>query len=96
MAGGAKEKNVSIDICAGDSCKEHKSKKLRMRLEALVEEWGLTEEVMIAKCGCLGRCKQGIAAELRPGNKILKELKPKHAERLLEQVITLLKGRSRH
>jgi NADH:ubiquinone oxidoreductase subunit E len=86
---GSKEKKTvkAIYVCAGDACKENKSKKLRASLEDLLEERGLIEYVTVAKCGCLGCCKHGIAVELRPANMVLKHLKPKHAEQVLAQAL---------
>ncbi len=87
---GSKEKKAgtAIYVCAGDACKENKSKKLRTRLEELLEQRGLAETVRVEKCGCLGCCKQGIAAELRPANRVLKHLKPKHAEEVLAHALS--------
>lgn len=82
--------SVTILVCGGDACKENSSKKLRKKLEELVEKKGLEKSVFVEKAGCLDDCKKGPVVQIVPGKEVVKGVKPKHAEEILEKALAQL------
>ena len=76
----------TISVCAGTKCVENNSKKLRKRLEALVQEHNLEDSVRIEKCECLKVCKNGPVVLVNPGGRRVENVRPKSARELLEAV----------
>jgi (2Fe-2S) ferredoxin len=81
------EDTLRILVCNGKHCKENKSKKLRSRLNDLVEERGLAHLVTVDSANCLGKCKSGPVVRIQPIGKVLTEVKPKHAEEVLNAAL---------
>ena len=78
---------IVLSVCAGDSCSDKKSKKLRTQLKRLVAEQRLEEIVRVKKCSCRGECSDAPVVEVKPGEKCVKDLHPKAAAQLLEEVL---------
>ena len=89
--GGTGSKRTVIAVCAGDSCADEGSKKLRKRLEELIEERELNDLVRVSKCSCRDLCGKGPVIEVQPHDVIIKKAKPKRAGDVLDEVLTIVK-----
>jgi len=77
-----------VAVCGGDTCKEGKSKKVRARLEALIEARGLNGNVKVKKTSCQKRCSKGPV--VRVGDALVEGVKPKDAGRLLNRALAAM------
>ncbi|HBT18691.1 MAG TPA: hypothetical protein DEA52_01390 [Clostridiaceae bacterium] len=59
---------MKVEICVGSSCHVKGSYEVVKNLEAFLEEEGLTKEVSLGGCFCMGHCTQGVS--LRIGEKV--------------------------
>lgn len=78
--------SYTITVCCGHTCLDGKSKKLRSRLKALVEEQGLKGRVKVKKGSCLKDCSRGPIVEIDPGGRRFEGVRPKAARRLLAEL----------
>jgi NADH:ubiquinone oxidoreductase subunit E len=78
---------VRILVCTGTHCKEHKAKKLKNRLNEMIEERGLEDRIEAESSNCLGKCKHGPVIRIKPFEELLTEVKPRHAAELLDSVL---------
>lgn len=75
-----------ISVCAGSSCSEKGSKKVRAKLKRMVKKRELGARVKVKKCSCLGDCGKGPVVTIEPGGNRVKRVTPKRAKKLLARV----------
>ena len=76
-----------IFVCAGDSCRERKSKKLFKRLIECIEERKLTDTVRCVGTECMGQCENGPNVIACSGGIAVRGVKPKNADTLLDNLL---------
>ena len=86
MAKKSAKRKYRISVCAGSSCSDKGSKKVRAKLKKLVKKRELDDRVKVKKCSCLGDCGEGPVVTIEPGGNRVKRVTPKRAKKLLEKV----------
>ena len=81
------ENRPHILVCNGKHCKESKSKKIKSRLKDLIEERDVGHLVAVESANCLGKCRSGPVVRIQPIGKVLTEVKPRHAEQVLNAAL---------
>ena len=74
-------------VCEGDSCREHKSKKVAKRLKEAVTAHQLEATVSVRKCDCMKNCKRGPIVRIQPGDIEHERVKPKEAAAILDALL---------
>jgi NADH:ubiquinone oxidoreductase subunit E len=79
---------LTIRICQGGGCKDHKAKKVLKRFQQLIAEQDLEETVRIKTRDCMSHCGHGpvVAADSIKG--VFEEVKPKNAEKILTRILS--------
>ncbi len=84
MAKKSQKRLWTILVCDGDSCREHKSKKVAKRLKETVKAHQVDATIAVRKCDCLKHCKRGPIVRIQPGNIEHEYVKPKEAAAILD------------
>jgi NADH:ubiquinone oxidoreductase subunit F (NADH-binding)/(2Fe-2S) ferredoxin/NAD-dependent dihydropyrimidine dehydrogenase PreA subunit len=82
---------MQILICGGTGCLSSDSKELRDRLQALLDEKGLGDEVRLVMTGCFGLCERGPIVVIHPDNVFYAHVRPRDAREIVNEHI--IKGR---
>ncbi len=77
----------TILVCDGDSCREHKSKKVAKRLKEAVKTHQLEQSVAVRKGDCMKHCKRGPIVRIQPANIEYERVKPKEAAAILDALL---------
>ena len=55
---------MRITVCLGDSCHLKGTRQVAERLQALIAENGLKDEIDLTGAFCMGRCRTGVSVTL--------------------------------
>ena len=55
---------MRITVCLGDSCHLKGTRQVAERLQQLIAENGLKDEIDLTGTFCMGRCRSGVSVEL--------------------------------
>ena len=80
-----------ILICGGTGCKASESDQIGERLNAILKEKSLENDVQVLFTGCFGFCEKGPIVKILPDNTFYTQVKPADAEEIIEEHI--IKGR---
>jgi NADH:ubiquinone oxidoreductase subunit F (NADH-binding)/(2Fe-2S) ferredoxin/NAD-dependent dihydropyrimidine dehydrogenase PreA subunit len=80
-----KEGHFRVMVCAGTGCVSCNAFKVRERLEAELEERGLSEKVKVVITGCNGFCAEGPIMVVQPDGIFYKKLIPEEIPALVEE-----------
>ena len=87
---------MHILVCGGTGCTSSSSMKIIERLEALISENGMADEIKVVKTGCFGLCAQGPIMMIYPDHLMYTQVQPEDVEEIFEnhvkcgQVVTRL------
>ena len=87
---------MHILVCGGTGCTSSSSMKIIERLEALISENGMADEIKVVKTGCFGLCAQGPIMMIYPDHLMYTQVQPEDVDEIFEnhvkcgQVITRL------
>ncbi len=76
-----------ILVCGGDTCSDHKSKKLHKRLEGEIDHRKLEDSLRCVRTDCIGKCDDGPNVMISPGAIWLCGAKPKDAKAILDDLL---------
>jgi len=79
---------VTLLVCTKGKCAKNRSEKTCQRLRELVDERGLDDVIEVKKCGCLGYCKDGPNVMIEETGKVLTDIAPKKAGRVIEKILS--------
>lgn len=82
-----KSGKVKICVCMDSKCKDKDAKKVRKRLEALVEERDAGDAVKVKKVDCIGDCSKAPIVELRPGKTQFRKVGVSDAESIVDAAV---------
>ena len=80
-----------ILICGGTGCKASESDQIGEKLNAILKEKSLENDVQVLFTGCFGFCEKGPIVKILPDNTFYTQVKPADAEEIIEEHI--IKGR---
>ncbi|WP_319501195.1 NADH-quinone oxidoreductase subunit NuoF [uncultured Draconibacterium sp.] len=78
-------------ICGGTGCKASESDEIKNRLNQLINEHGLADEVQVVLTGCFGFCEKGPIIKVLPDNTFYVQVTPHDVVEIVEEHI--VKGR---
>jgi NADP-reducing hydrogenase subunit HndC len=78
-------------ICGGTGCKASESTEIKKRLDILLKEHGLTNEVQVVLTGCFGFCEKGPIVKVLPDNTFYVQVTPHDVVEIVEEHV--IKGR---
>ena len=87
---------MHILVCGGTGCTSSSSMKIIEKLEALISENGMADEIKVVKTGCFGLCAQGPIMMIYPDHLMYTQVQPEDVEEIFEnhvkcgQVVTRL------
>ena len=87
---------MHILVCGGTGCTSSSSMKIIERLEALIAENGMADEIKVVKTGCFGLCAQGPIMMIYPDHLMYTQVQPEDVDEIFEnhvkcgQVVTRL------
>ena len=87
---------MHILVCGGTGCTSSSSMKIIERLEALISENGMADEIKVVKTGCFGLCAQGPIMMIYPDHLMYTQVQPDDVDEIFEnhvkcgQVVTRL------
>ncbi len=82
---------INILVCTGGGCVASGALEVSAAFREAIDRFGLDGEIRIIETGCLGPCASGPVAAVYPDGVLYQNLKPEHAEEIVEE--HLLKGR---
>ena len=88
------EQNIckrEILVCGGTGCQSADSQSIINRLNEMIKEAGLLNDVKVHTTGCFGFCEKGPVVKIYPDNVFYIHVKPEDAEEIVQQ--HLLKGK---
>ena len=71
-------------VCDGEACRKAGSRDLIKQLKAELKQRGAAKRWTVARCSCLDACEDKILAVAMPSGVCYRNLRPKHAEAMLE------------
>ncbi len=81
----------NVLVCTGAGCVASGALELSAAFRESLQRFKLAGEVQVIETGCLGPCAVGPVAVIYPDGVLYQNLKPEHADRIVEE--HLLKGR---
>ena len=87
---------MHILVCGGTGCTSSSSMKIIEKLEALISENGMADEIKVVKTGCFGLCAQGPIMMIYPDHLMYTQVQPEDVDEIFEnhvkcgQVVTRL------
>ncbi|WP_319269484.1 NADH-ubiquinone oxidoreductase-F iron-sulfur binding region domain-containing protein [uncultured Draconibacterium sp.] len=78
-------------ICGGTGCKASESDEIKKRLNQLIHDLGLEDEVQVVLTGCFGFCEKGPIVKVLPDNTFYVQVTPNDVVEIVEEHI--VKGR---
>ncbi|WP_163321880.1 NADH-quinone oxidoreductase subunit NuoF [Draconibacterium mangrovi] len=78
-------------ICGGTGCKASESDEIKNRLNQLISDFGLADEVQVVLTGCFGFCEKGPIIKVLPDNTFYVQVTPNDVVEIMEEHI--VKGR---
>ncbi len=78
-------------ICGGTGCKASESNEIKNRLEQLLKNLDLDDEVQVVMTGCFGFCEKGPIVKVLPDNTFYVQVTPHDVVEIVEEHI--VKGR---
>lgn len=78
---------AALYVCTGKHCKEDGAKKTLARLRANLQSEPFSGQFRAEACGCLNKCGKGPAVRIEPQGLVLKRVKPKKCESLLQELL---------
>ncbi|WP_319231844.1 NADH-quinone oxidoreductase subunit NuoF [Draconibacterium orientale] len=78
-------------ICGGTGCKASESDEIKKRLNQLIHDLGLADEVQVVLTGCFGFCEKGPIVKVLPDNTFYVQVTPNDVVEIVEEHI--VKGR---
>ncbi|WP_297090929.1 NADH-quinone oxidoreductase subunit NuoF [uncultured Draconibacterium sp.] len=78
-------------ICGGTGCKASESDEIKNRLNKLIQDLGLEDEVQVVLTGCFGFCEKGPIIKVLPDNTFYVQVSPSDVVEIVEEHI--VKGR---
>jgi NADP-reducing hydrogenase subunit HndC len=78
-------------VCGGTGCKASESTEIKKRLDILLKEHGLTNEVQVVLTGCFGFCEKGPIVKVLPDNTFYVQVTPHDVVEIVEEHV--IKGR---
>ena len=82
---------INVLVCTGGGCVASGAMEVSAAFKEAIDRFGLDGEIRIIETGCLGPCASGPVAAIYPDCVLYQNLKPEHAEEIVEE--HLLKGR---
>ncbi len=77
----------AIVLCGGTGCLSSNSAEIKAKIDALLEEKGLTERVSCNLVGCFGFCSQGPFVKIYPEDTLYRLVKIDDVEEIIEKDI---------
>ena len=77
----------AIVLCGGTGCLSSNSAEIKEKIDALLEEKGLTERVSCNLVGCFGFCSQGPFVKIYPEDTLYRLVKIEDVEEIIEKDI---------
>ena len=77
----------AIVLCGGTGCLSSNSAEIKEKIDALLEEKGLTERVSCNIVGCFGFCSQGPFVKIYPEDTLYRLVKIEDVEEIIEKDI---------
>jgi len=84
-------RRIDVLICGGAACLSSHSRELKSRIEEVVADRGLTDEVSLVETGCMGPCEMGPVMVVYPEGSFYVKLADGDIERIVDE--HFLKGR---
>ena len=84
-------RRIDVLICGGAACLSSHSRELKSRIEEVVADRGLTDEVSLVETGCMGPCEMGPVMVVYPEGSFYVKLTEGDVERIVDE--HFLKGR---
>ena len=87
---------MHILVCGGTGCTSSSSMKIIEKMETLIAENSMADEIKVVKTGCFGLCAQGPIMMIYPDHLMYTEVQPEDVEEIFEnhvkcgQVVTRL------
>ena len=87
---------MHILVCGGTGCTSSSSMKIIEKMETLIAENNMADEIKVVKTGCFGLCAQGPIMMIYPDHLMYTQVQPEDAEEIFEnhvkcgQVVTRL------
>ena len=87
---------MHILVCGGTGCTSSSSMKIIEKLETLIAENSMADEIKVVKTGCFGLCAQGPIMMIYPDHLMYTQVQPEDVEEIFEnhvkcgQVVTRL------
>ena len=87
---------MHILVCGGTGCTSSSSMKIIEKMETLIAENGMADEIKVVKTGCFGLCAQGPIMMIYPDHLMYTQVQPEDVEEIFEnhvkcgQVVTRL------
>lgn len=85
QAAQTKQSKVKVLVCGKSKCMKQGGRAVCQKLENLVDNQGLTDQVTIKKTGCMDRCKAGPNMVVMPDKTRYSKVKPDSVPDLLER-----------
>jgi len=82
---------INVLVCTGGGCVASGAMEVSAAFKEAIDRFGLDGEIRVIETGCLGPCASGPVAAIYPDGILYQNLKPEHAEEIVEE--HLLKGR---
>ena len=77
----------AIVLCGGTGCLSSNSAEIKAKIDAILEEKGLTERVSCNLVGCFGFCSQGPFVKIYPEDTLYRLVKIEDVEEIIEKDI---------
>ncbi len=84
-------RRIDVLICGGAACLSSNSRALKAKIEEVVADRGLTDEVSLVETGCMGPCEMGPVMVVYPEGSFYVKLGEGDIERIVDE--HFLKGR---
>ncbi len=84
-------RRIDVLICGGAACLSSHSRELKTKIEEVVADRGLTDEVSLVETGCMGPCEMGPVMVVYPEGSFYVKLGEGDIERIVDE--HFLKGR---
>lgn len=84
---GKKHKAVTIKVCSGSHCRDHKSKKVARRLRERLAEEGMENRIRVTKCDCRKRCKEAVVVVIPAKDICFEKVKPGQVEEVVKAAL---------
>lgn len=87
---------MHILVCGGTGCTSSSSMKIIEKMESLIAENSMADEIKVVKTGCFGLCAQGPIMMIYPDHLMYTQVQPEDVEEIFEnhvkcgQVVTRL------